>query len=61
MNKIRITIETPSGDLYRDLAYDQSPLEIAWQDVCEDMLDTIEKATEAIDERNRDHNKDNTF
>lgn len=57
--KIRLTLETPSGDLYRDFAYDQSPDEVMWGEVIPDMIDTIEKSTESIDERNSDHNRDN--
>lgn len=40
-NIIKISLETEDGILERNYAYDQSPLEINWQDVAEDMLDTL--------------------
>lgn len=45
-NIIKISLETEDGILERKYGYDQSPLEINWQDVAEDMLDSLANAYE---------------
>lgn len=46
MSIIKISLETEDGILERKYSYDQSPIEINWQDVAEDMLDSLAKAYE---------------
>lgn len=44
MRTIKITLEDERGELSRTYAYDESPHELDWSAIAEDMVETLDNA-----------------